>query len=582
MHLGSSKLPCMICQHARAAPRFVSTICPGSGEDMREVIRDTKGIPLEKFLDQVGAAIRTQLPGTYWVRAEILNCTKKNYWSIELSSYDNESQKAKIRANIWASNSTIVTQFESQTGATLKPGLKILFACSVQFHAEFGISLNISEIDPSFTLGDMELRLNAIRLRLQSIGEFDLNKRLSTPQDFTSVAVISPHDAAGLGDFQSQIEILQQYSLCQFKYFTATFQGKDVSDSVVMAMSNVVNEFRSGIHYDALIILRGGGDKAGIFQLNEIRIARGVCRCPIPVLVGIGHERDSTILDEVANSRFPTPSSVANYIKTCVVKNAREARLNYQKFVGATSKTLFLARQDTQHYKSQIEIQSRRQLEKSRSNVIASRQQLLHCVARSIQQARFDNSANYQSLRGLSYRKVQQAIEDVRTNRQQLIFNSQVDINSAKQSVVSTFEQVTWLGGYCLTSARTEIASLHKELMSSSNQKIFYFQQSLNQELQKINSQSMRKLLIASNEISNQLYALKYSAEKIVSLSKAEVTLLIEKLLLQDPARILSRGFAYVQNSSGQVITNTNDLHVGQTVSIHMKDGKINALISGE
>jgi exodeoxyribonuclease VII large subunit len=549
---------------------------------MKEANSPIEGIPLEEFLSQVGTAIRKQLPGTYWVRAEILNCTKKNYWSIELGSYDNELQKAKIRANIWASNSDIVTRFEAQTGASLKPGLKILFACSVQFHAEFGISLNISEIDPSFTLGDMELRLNAIRLRLQSIGEFDLNKRLPTPQDFTSVAVISPHDAAGLGDFRSHIEILQRYYLCQFKYFTASFQGKDVSDSVVMAMSKVVNEFRSGIHYDALIILRGGGDKAGIFQLNEIKIARGVCRCPIPVLVGIGHERDSTILDEVANSRFPTPSSVANYIKTCVVKNAREARLNYQKFVGATSKTMFLARQDAQHYKSQIEIQSGRQLEKSRSNVIAHRQQLLYCVSRTMQQARYDNETNYQSLRSLSYRKVQQASEDIRANRQQLIFNSQVDINSAKSSVMSTFEQLTWLGNYSLSSARTEIASLHKELVSSSNQKIFYFQQSLNQDLQTINSQSTRKLVIASNEISKQFDALKHSAEKIVSLSKAEITLLVEKLLLQDPARILSRGFAYVQSSSGQVITNTNDLYVGQTVSIHMKDGKINALISGE
>src|SRR6187551_1845431 len=108
------------------------------------------GAPLEDFLTRINTAIKQQMPGSYWVRAEILNCTKKNHWSIELSSYDNELQKAKVRANIWASNSNIVTQFETQTGTTLKPGLKILFACSVQFHSEFGISLNIAEIDPSF------------------------------------------------------------------------------------------------------------------------------------------------------------------------------------------------------------------------------------------------------------------------------------------------------------------------------------------------------------------------------------------------------------------------------------------------
>jgi exodeoxyribonuclease VII large subunit len=540
------------------------------------------GTPLEDFLNRINAAIKQQLPGNYWVRAEILNCTKKNYWSIELGSYDNELQKAKVRATIWASNSNIVSRFETQTGTTLKPGLKILFACSVQFHPEFGISLNITEIDPSFTLGDMELRLNAIRTRLQSLGEFDLNRRLPTPQDFTSVAVISPYDAAGLGDFQSQIEILQRYGLCQFKYFTAMFQGKDVSDSLVMAMSKVVNEIRAGVSYDALIILRGGGDKAGLFQLNEIRIARGVCRCPIPVLVGIGHERDSTILDEIANARFPTPSSVANYIKTCVIKNAREARLHYQKFVSATAKALFLAQQDIQHYKSQIEIQSQRQLEKSMSNIIANRQQLLYFSARSIQQARYGTETTYQSLSDLSYRRVQEAREKARANRQQLLFSSKVAINDAKNSVENTSERVKWLGGHGLTIARSEIESIHKGLISTSSQKAFHYRQLLNQEIQNINYQSSHKLLIASNEISTQLSTLKYSAGKMVSLSKADITLLIEKLLLQDPARILSRGFAYVQSSSGQVITNTNDLHVGQQVSIHMKDGKINAVISGE
>jgi exodeoxyribonuclease VII large subunit len=298
--------------------------------------------------------------------------------------------------------------------------------------------------------------------------------------------------------------------------------------------------------------------------------------------VGIGHERDSTILDEIANARFPTPSSVANYIKTCVIKNAREARLHYQKFVSASAKALFLAQKDIQHYKSQIEIQSQRQLEKSRSNVIANRQQLLHCSTRSIQQARYGNETSYQSLRDWSYRRVQEAREEARANRQQLLFGSKVAINDAKNSVENTFERVKWLGGYGLTIARSEIDSIHKGLISTSSQKAFYYRQLLNQEIQNINSESSRKLLIASNEISVQLSTLRYSAGKMVSLSKADITLLIEKLLLQDPARILSRGFAYVQSSSGQVITNTNDLHVGQQVSIHMKDGKINAVILGE
>src|SRR5690606_10875306 len=136
----------------------------------------------------------------------------------------------------------------------------------------------------------------------------EMNRLLPPPREFTRVAVISPADAAGLGDFRSEADRLQSYGLCDFHYFHALFQGAGAEDSLVSTIAKLFEQQKSRPLYDALVIIRGGGDKAGIYDVNKVRIARCVCRFPIPVLVGIGHERDTTILDEVANSRFATPS----------------------------------------------------------------------------------------------------------------------------------------------------------------------------------------------------------------------------------------------------------------------------------
>lgn len=221
-------------------------------------------------------------------------------------------------------------------------------------------------------------------------------------------------------------------------------------------------------------------------------------------------------------------------------------------------------------------------MENPRSDVTANRQQLLQRGTRSIQQARYDGETTYQNMLGSSYRNFQQASETVRAVQQQLLFHAKVGTNNAKNGVENVYERMIWLSGYCSTSARTKVEAFNMRLASNSNQKILDARQLLNRNLREIGTQSSQQLLIVSTGTLRQFSMLQRSAERFVSLPKSDVTILIEKLLLQDAMRILSRGFVYIQSSSGQVITNKYDLHVGQKISIHMKDGEINAIISGE
>jgi len=289
--------------------------------------RLNSSLSLHQLLHLVDDAVKTAMPTTYWVRAEILNVHHSGYWRLELSSYE-DGKKAKATAMIWQSQKQVVENFESTSGAKLSKGLKILIRLDVAFDAQYGLRLNIREFDPAFSLGDMEARLNVIRKRLSELGELTRNCQLSKPTDYTRVAVVSPESAAGLGDFRTQADALHNCQLCEFSYFPALFQSDRNESSIISAFQSIL-KLHEQSPFDAVVVIRGGGDKAGLYELNKIKIARSICRMPIPVLVGVGHERDTTILDELANRSFPTPSLVVSHILSSIIDNARRATKDY-------------------------------------------------------------------------------------------------------------------------------------------------------------------------------------------------------------------------------------------------------------
>ena len=180
-------------------------------------------------------------------------------------------------------------------------------------------------MDPSYTLGDAEAKVIKIKQFLLQKGIFNNNKNLNCPEDFRLIAVISPKDAAGLGDFKKDASILQNYNLCHFDYYSAVFQGIDTSNSITSALSEILTKMvKFSKCYDAVVIIRGGGASSDLTWLNDYAIAKAICLAPIPIFSGIGHHKDQTIIDQVTRQSFDTPSKVINFLITKIADHAEQ------------------------------------------------------------------------------------------------------------------------------------------------------------------------------------------------------------------------------------------------------------------
>lgn len=537
------------------------------------------GISLHRLLNRVGAVIKQGIPGTYWVHAEILKADKRNYWSLELSSYDTGDQKAKARAMIWGSNNGIVDKFEQATGSSLTSGLKILFQCTVQFHSEYGLSLVITDIDPRFTLGDMEAKLQAIRARLTQLGEINLNRHLPPPVEFCRVAVIAPHEAAGLGDFRSQADKLSNHKLCQFDYFTAQFQGDRVSESLIHAMKEAVQRHRLTTPYDALVIIRGGGDKAGLYQLNEAKIARGICRCPIPVFVGVGHERDTTVLDEVAHRYFPTPSLVISHIGTSIIKNARDAQQHIQQLQKAARRLLVNAQQEITHIQNSMSHYAHQQLAISKQSTLQLREHISHTAVASVQQAKQQVSDAYAGLRYMANQEIAQSKQQVQSLQQAVMYNATVSVQNAKHPITQYQQTLHQSASLQLNRAEHHLNEHKMQLEASVPGIISQATHQVATQYQQLLSQSTHQVTATKSLVQQHHRDLLTFAREKTLQAQYEVTRLIEQVLLQDPQKILARGFSLVKSSAGKPIIQASNLVSGQKITIQFNDGDINATI---
>lgn len=345
-----------------------------------------QGESLISILSRVKVAVSTAFKEPVWIRAEIVNITGSKHMYLELSDYDQSGREnAKARGMIWSKDKHIINQFKEVSGLDLKPGLKILFKGKVEFSEQFGLGIAITAIDPAFTLGDMEAKLAGIRKQLKEKGVYGKNKEFPQPNDFMNVAVISPREAAGLADFKSQANILEEHGLCSFTYYDAVFSGPDCVRSIINAMRQAHRQVGT---IDACVIIRGGGDKAGLYALNEFDIANAVCLFRAPVIVGIGHEPDNTILDEVACVRCPTPSLAITHITSKITKNAQQAKQNMLSTSRIASEIVARARQRTEGAFSDVKDKARSTIEKARSNCEVSRNSALSAATNYLERSR--------------------------------------------------------------------------------------------------------------------------------------------------------------------------------------------------
>ena len=275
-----------------------------------------ESLSLYELSEQVKQTIKNAFASSVWIRAEISeireNASGHCYLELVEKEAENDRIIARVKANIWSfTYKMLKPYFEQSTGQSLSAGMKILISVNVEYHELYGISLIIKDIDPTFTIGDIAARRMQIIRRLQDDGVFDMNKELAIPLVPQRIAIISSPTAAGYGDFVDQLNNNKNNFHFYHKLFPAVMQGSQTEESIIAALDNVYQHID---FFDVVVIIRGGGATADLTSFDSYRLAYYCTQFPLPIVVGIGHQRDETILDLIANMSLKTPTAVAEML----------------------------------------------------------------------------------------------------------------------------------------------------------------------------------------------------------------------------------------------------------------------------
>ena len=275
--------------------------------------------------------VQAAMPDRYWVRAEVSEAreNRSGHCYLELVEKDEASgeMQAKARAVIWATVYRMLrAHFAAETGMAIAPGIKLLIEVSVDMHELYGYTLTVHDIDPSYTLGDMARQRAEIIRRLTQEGIIDMNRELSWPLLPQRIAVISSPTAAGYGDFIDQLHRNPYGYRFYTALYTAAMQGARAESSVIGALERI---YAHESDFDGVVIIRGGGATSELSCFDSYPLAQNVAQFPLPVIVGIGHDRDETVLDRVANVRVKTPTAAAEWLIARVAE-ADRLRLDLQ------------------------------------------------------------------------------------------------------------------------------------------------------------------------------------------------------------------------------------------------------------
>ena len=296
---------------------------------------ENKAMSLLELNGMVRSCIRSYMSDEYWVQAE-LSDVRSNYSGhcyLEFVQKDTRSNAlvAKARGIIWSNVfARLRPYFEKETGQAFVSGIKVLVRVTVDFHEQYGYSLTVVDIDPTYTLGDMARRRKEILLRLQQEGVLTLNKELDMPIPAQRIAVISSATAAGYGDFCNQL-LHNEFGFVFYpKLFPAVMQGEKVESSIISALEKIYHQIEK---WDVVVIIRGGGATSDLSGFDTYDLAANCAQFPLPIITGIGHERDDTVLDMVSHTRVKTPTAAAEYL----IANLRSTAEQLEEFASILS-----------------------------------------------------------------------------------------------------------------------------------------------------------------------------------------------------------------------------------------------------
>jgi len=393
---------------------------------------------LSDYLSAVEMVIKQTFDHRVWVKAEIRNLSSKGgHYYFELAEKDDDGKVvASCRGNLWRFKAArVLAKFERATGMPLERDLTVLLKVSAGFHAQYGFSITIEDIDPSYTLGDLARQYAEMVDRLTGEGLLHLNQQLPAPFDIEHVLVIAPEKAAGLGDFQADADRLASTGACQFHYHNATFQGNHAPAEIRQAIVSAQQQFYDTYQRlpDLLVIIRGGGAVGDLAYLNDYELAALVAEQPVPVWVGIGHERDKVILDEVAHTSFDTPSKVIAAINSHLAQLVTQT-LQYQAQIKqAAQRQLNTAEQQTARQLSQIQSQTIGQLTALRKDSDYAWRSIQQSAQRQVKQAVRLTAERYTQTQTLAHQQLVKAATNSKSYQESIMQNAQQKIVQAQR-----------------------------------------------------------------------------------------------------------------------------------------------------
>ncbi|MBQ2366618.1 MAG: exodeoxyribonuclease VII large subunit, partial [Bacteroidaceae bacterium] len=315
---------------------------------MTENLTPSTSIPYLRLSEMnalVQAVLQSEFCDRYWVVAELSEVRRRpgSHCYIELIEKEANGNRllAKTSAVIWNGvYDEVVPEFERITGVSFASGIKVLLQVSLSFHEVYGLKLVVEDIDPSFTLGEQQRRRQQILEQLKADGVLTLNQELDFPQLPLRVAVVSSASAAGYGDFMKQIETSPFAFHTQL--FPAVMQGDRVEGSVIAALEEIAEQESE---WDLVVIIRGGGAVSDLNGFESYLLAAHVAQFPLPVLTGIGHERDETVIDLVAHRRLKTPTAVAAFLIE-ILQGEAETLTTFSQYIKSGAEALLLREEE--------------------------------------------------------------------------------------------------------------------------------------------------------------------------------------------------------------------------------------------
>ena len=501
-------------------------------------VPNKKGISLSQLLAGVSQAVAQAYKAGVWTMVEVVEL-RANGGHVFLGVSERDahgSVLAKTSAVIWQSTAnTILPEFERATGAQLAPGIKLLVRARPVFKAQHGFSLEIDAIDSEYTLGDLEARKREIRERLQAEGVFAANKQLPACWDFNAVLVVAPEGGAGLGDFQAEANRLEHFRICCFTYAYSRFQGEGAAKGIgdVLQLALGAWDSTTADKPDAVVIIRGGGAVNDMAWLNDYDLARFICDLPIPVMTGIGHERDNTILDEVAYIRFDTPSKVIAGIEQVIAKRTAEAKANYQQVSNLAARVVQSVKARTETLDMTIGAEALRHLAQGKQS-----------TARLLAGIRVD-----------AMHAVRSASEQSRETLQTVKSEAMVQLADAKRDVPTFWSQITLGAKHAIRTASAEGDGLIGVVLE----------------------RGQRNAARVKQATEDALDAVRTSAKLLVREGATRSEALMREIAGQGPEKTLSRGFSIVRNQVGVPVARAALAIEGCEIEIQFQDGRVTA-----